>query len=141
MIEFKTDLRLAESGRTLNDSLHLRGLFCFDIIRDSKDVDWIHDLNARAFSGLTTCQLAGFDFRGAYLRCRGPVDVRSGPPEAPSGILLAFQKVEEICSDQYRIESLESGHFGGSGVTGDCSARDTFSRSPSIDLFLRGVTT
>jgi hypothetical protein len=66
---FDDDERLAETGRQLIDTLRLTGLVCFDVIRDSDGNDWIHDVNPRVFGGFAMCQMAGFDFLGAYLRC------------------------------------------------------------------------
>jgi len=68
VVKFRNDAKLEESARTLIDALHIRGLMCFDIIRDSNGVDWIHDVNLRVFSGFSMSQLVGFDFRGAYIR-------------------------------------------------------------------------
>jgi hypothetical protein len=68
MIEVRNDAKIVETGRLLIDSLHIRGLVCFDIIRDSNGIDWIHDVNPRDFGGLSMCQLVGFDFRDAYIR-------------------------------------------------------------------------
>jgi hypothetical protein len=69
VVEFRNDPILIETGRMLINALRIRGLVCFDAIRDSGGVDWIHDVNPRVFSGLSMCQFAGFDFRGAYIRC------------------------------------------------------------------------
>ena len=66
-IEILNDPRIIESGGKLVTAMALHGLACFDIIRDHNDVDWIHDVNPRAFGSLMTCQLAGFDFCGAYV--------------------------------------------------------------------------
>jgi|SRR5665213_217288 len=106
VMEFQTDPRLMETGRTLIEALHIRGLICFDIIRDSNDVDWIHDVNPRVFGGLTTCQLAGFDFRGAYLRCLGVgVDVQTSPPDTPNSVSFGFPegKKDLLRSAPYRV--------------------------------------
>src|SRR5665213_2026335 len=102
----ETVARLMETGRTLIEALHIRGLICFDIIRDSNDVDWIHDVNPRVFGGLTTCQLAGFDFRGAYLRCLGVgVDVQTSPPDTPNSVSFGFPegKKDLLRSAPYRV--------------------------------------
>ena len=66
-VEMLNDARIAENGRLLINAMHIRGLVCFDIIRDANDIDWIHDVNPRAFGTLSTCQLGGFDFFGAYI--------------------------------------------------------------------------
>jgi hypothetical protein len=68
MIKIRNDTKIVETGRLLINSLHIRGLVCFDIIRDSNGIDWIHDVNPRAFGGLSMCQFVGFDFCGAYIR-------------------------------------------------------------------------
>jgi len=86
VVEFQGDARLAESGRLVIEALNIRGLVCFDMIRDSDGVDWIHDVNPRVFEGLSMCQLAGYDFRGAYIRClsgRGHIEP-SRPPSQRS---------------------------------------------------------
>ena len=67
VVEIQDDAKLRESGRILVNALHIRGFLCFDIIRDSNDVDWIHDINVRVFGTFALCQLAGFDFIGAYI--------------------------------------------------------------------------
>ena len=69
MVEFQEDARLAESGRSVIEALNICGLACFHMIRDSDGVAWIHDVNPRVFGRLSMCQLAGFDFRGAYIHC------------------------------------------------------------------------
>jgi len=66
-VEIRDDARIADSGRLLINAMHIRGLVCFDVIRDADDIDWIHDVNPRAFGTLSTCQLGGFDFFGAYI--------------------------------------------------------------------------
>jgi ATP-grasp domain len=74
---FLDDASLIETGVRLMESVKVRGFVCFDIIRDGDHQDWIHDVNPRAFGGLSMCQIAGFDFLGAYLRCltgQGPVE-------------------------------------------------------------------
>lgn len=68
MIKIRNDAKIVETGRLLINSLQIRGLVCFDIIRDSNGIDWIHDVNPRDFGGFSMCQLVGFDFRGAYIR-------------------------------------------------------------------------
>jgi hypothetical protein len=67
MVEIKNDAKLTENGKVLVDALRIRGLLCFDIIRDSNDADWIHDVNVRVFGAFSLCQLAGIDFIGAYI--------------------------------------------------------------------------
>jgi hypothetical protein len=100
--EFRHDPELAKSGRTLISALHMRGLVCFDIIRDSKGVDWIHDVNPRVFGGLSMCQLAGFDFRDAYLRCLGE-DVNIEPSQ------LTFSRSTSYGFPEGRRDLLRSG--------------------------------
>jgi hypothetical protein len=68
MVEVRSDEKVIETGVLLINSMHIRGLVCFDVIRDSSGIDWIHDVNLRDFGGLSMCQLVGFDFRGAYVR-------------------------------------------------------------------------
>jgi hypothetical protein len=68
VVEILNDARTTENGRTLINATHIRGLVCFDVIQDSNDIDWIHDVNPRAFGSFLTCQLGGFDFCGAYVR-------------------------------------------------------------------------
>jgi ATP-grasp domain len=68
-VRFYKDEKLAETGRQLIATLRLTGLACFDVIRDSDGTDWIHDVNPRVFGSFAMCQVAGFDFLGAYLRC------------------------------------------------------------------------
>lgn len=68
VVEFHHDARLEESARQLVGALPMRGLMCFDVIRDNGGVDWIHDVNPRVFGGFAMSQLVGFDFRGAYVR-------------------------------------------------------------------------
>jgi hypothetical protein len=67
VVEIRPDERIAEYGRLLINAMHIRGMVCFDIIRDSNDIDWIHDVNPRVFASVSTCQLVGFDFFGAYV--------------------------------------------------------------------------
>jgi len=67
VVEIRDDAKIAENGRLLINAMHIRGLVCFDVIRDANDIDWIHDVNPRAFGTLSTCQLGGFDFFGAYI--------------------------------------------------------------------------
>lgn len=76
VVEFRDDTALREIGKTLTNALPFRGLICFDTIRDPRGTDWIHDINPRVFGGLAMCQLAGFDFRGAYLQCIGVEGIR-----------------------------------------------------------------
>ena len=93
VVEFQADARMAESGRSVIEALNIRGLVCFDMIRDSDGVDWIHDVNPRVFEGLSMCQLAGFDFRGAYIRClsgRGYIEP-SRPPN-PGSKMYGFPR-------------------------------------------------
>jgi hypothetical protein len=76
-VDFLDDGPVTAAGVRLMSTLKIRGFICFDIIRDADGVDWIHDLNTRVFGGFSMCQIAGFDFLGAYLRCltgRGPVE-------------------------------------------------------------------
>jgi len=68
VVVFQNDKELAEYGKILFGALNVRGLACFDIIRDSNEIDWIHDVNVRVFGSISMCQLYGFDFRGAYIR-------------------------------------------------------------------------
>jgi hypothetical protein len=68
VVEFERDPKLTASGQLLFTALNIRGLACFDVIRDEDDIDWIHDVNVRVFGGIATCQLVGFDFRSAYVR-------------------------------------------------------------------------
>ena len=77
MVEIRNDAKIVETGKLLINSMHIRGLVCFDIIRDSNGIDWIHDVNSRDFGGLSMCQFVGFDFHGAYVRFlkgRGPIE-------------------------------------------------------------------
>jgi hypothetical protein len=69
VVDIRSDASFSETGRMLIDAMKLRGLVCFDIIRDADDVDWFHDINPRAFGGISMCQLVGFDFFGAYVKC------------------------------------------------------------------------
>jgi len=69
VVEFHNDLEIAETGKSLINSMGTRGFVCFDIIRDMNDIDWIHDVNPRVFGCFSTCQLFGFDFCNAYLDC------------------------------------------------------------------------
>jgi len=66
-VEIRDDARIAEIGKIVVNAMHIRGLACFDIIRDSNEIDWIHDVNPRVFGSVSTCQLVGFDFFGAYV--------------------------------------------------------------------------
>ena len=68
VVEILNDERITENGRMLIDAIHIRGLVCIDIIRDSNDIDWIHDVNPRVFGSFLTCQFGGFDFCDAYIR-------------------------------------------------------------------------
>jgi hypothetical protein len=91
VVEFQEDPRLVESGRSAIEALNIRGFVCFDMIRDSQGVDWIHDVNPRVFGGLSMCQLAGFDFRGAYLRClTGRGDIEPSRPPSPGTKIYGF---------------------------------------------------
>jgi hypothetical protein len=56
-------------GEKLAEAMGIRGFLCFDVIRDLDGIDWIHDVNPRVFGTVSMCQLAGFDFRGAYIKC------------------------------------------------------------------------
>ncbi len=76
VVRFRNDAKLEESAGLLVDALSIRGLMCFDVMRDSNGEDWIHDVNPRVFGGFAMSQLVGIDFRGAYVRYlsgRGPI--------------------------------------------------------------------
>jgi hypothetical protein len=91
VVEFQNDAGMAENGKLLINALNIRGLVCFDIIRDTNDVDWIHDVNPRVFGGLSMCQLAGFDFRGAYIRClTGRGDIEPSQLQIPGSKTFGF---------------------------------------------------
>jgi hypothetical protein len=93
VVEFQEDARLAESGKSVIEALNIRGLMCFDMIQDSDGVDWIHDVNLRVFEGLSMCQLAGFDFRGAYIRClSGRGDIEPSRPQNPRSKTYGFPR-------------------------------------------------
>ncbi|MGP8010097.1 MAG: ATP-grasp domain-containing protein [Acidimicrobiales bacterium] len=62
------DLSIDESARLLFNTTQIRGLVCFDIIRDVNDVDWIHDVNPRTSSGISMCQSVGVDFYSFYIQ-------------------------------------------------------------------------
>jgi len=109
VVQFRNDAGLTESGKMLFGAMHIRGLACFDIIRDSDNIDWIHDVNVRVFGGIAMCQLAGFDFRGAYVRCllgRGRVE-----PDR-----LDIQRTEVFGFPEGRKDVLGSGPRGTAGV-------------------------
>jgi hypothetical protein len=91
VVQFHDNSRLAKSGATLIGALNIRGLVCFDMIRDSNDVDWIHDVNPRVFGGLSMCQLAGYDFRGAYIRVlTGRGEIRPSQHQLPRTAAYGF---------------------------------------------------
>jgi hypothetical protein len=91
VVRFQDNSRLAETGTTLIRALNIRGLVCFDMIRDSNDVNWIHDVNPRVFGGLSMCQLAGYDFRGAYLRLlTGRGDIGLSQHQVPRSTAYGF---------------------------------------------------
>jgi hypothetical protein len=76
VVEIRHDASISETGRMLINAMKIRGLVCFDVIRDANGVDWFHDINPRVFGAISMCQLAGADFFGAYLRFllgNGPV--------------------------------------------------------------------
>lgn len=91
VVNIRNDASITETGRTLINAMQIRGMVCFDIIRDADDVDWIHDINPRAFGGISMCQMVGFDFFGAYLKCL--VDdgaVKSSQLDSLGAIAFAF---------------------------------------------------
>lgn len=97
------DARVTENGKTLINAMNIRGLVCFDSIRDANGIDWIHDVNPRAFGTLSTCQLGGFDFFGAYIHWltgRGRIEPSRldavGAPEFvfPYGLKENFQAAQ-----------------------------------------------
>ena len=86
-VEILDDAVLEGIGARLIEGLAIRGLVCFDVIRDPHGVDWIHDINLRDFGGVSMCQLVGFDFVGSYVRWltgRGSI--------APAPVGVAGQK-------------------------------------------------
>jgi hypothetical protein len=63
-----SDESVTEIGRRLINAAQIRGMICFDIIRDTDGVDWIHDVNPRVFAGVLTCQSVGIDFYSFYVQ-------------------------------------------------------------------------
>lgn len=68
VVEIRHDARVSETGRVLISAINIRGLICFDVIRDFTGVDWVHDVNPRAFGSFITFQQAGYDFSNAYVQ-------------------------------------------------------------------------
>jgi hypothetical protein len=62
------DESVTENGRLLINAAQIRGMVCFDVIRDADGVDWIHDVNPRVFAGATMCQSVGIDFYRFYVQ-------------------------------------------------------------------------
>jgi hypothetical protein len=62
------DESISEIGRLLINAAQIRGMFCFDIIRDRDGVDWIHDVNPRASGGVSMCQSVGIDLYNFYIQ-------------------------------------------------------------------------
>jgi len=60
---------LVDIAKRLAGVMRIRGFVCFDVIRDTSGHEWIHDVNPRVFGTFSMCQLAGYDFVGAYLKC------------------------------------------------------------------------
>jgi hypothetical protein len=91
VVEIHNDAGLTDDGRTLFNALHTRGLMCFDVIRDSNGIDWVHDVNPRVFGGLSMCQLSGFNFCGSYVQfLTGQDRVASHGRSSPSTVSFAF---------------------------------------------------
>jgi len=63
-----SDESVTKNGRLLIKAAQIRGMICFDIIRDTDGVDWIHDVNARVFGGATMCWSVGIDFYSLYVQ-------------------------------------------------------------------------
>lgn len=68
VVKIAGDDRITESAKLLIKASRLRGMVCFDVIRDADGVDWIHDVNPRAFGGASLCQSVGIDFYGFYVQ-------------------------------------------------------------------------
>jgi hypothetical protein len=91
IVIFGNDAKLEETAKVLIEKLNLRGLMCFDIIRDSNGDDWIHDVNPRVFGGFCMGQLAGFDFRGAYFHyLSGQGQIESSQCDTPRTKSFSF---------------------------------------------------
>jgi hypothetical protein len=69
VVRFLDDPSIADDAKTLLGIKPVRGMVCFDVIRDSIGVDWVHDVNLRVFGTFSVCQLEGFDFFESYVRC------------------------------------------------------------------------
>jgi hypothetical protein len=68
VVGVERDVSIAEDGRFLVNAAQIRGLVCFDAIRDANGVNWIHDVNPRTFAGVSMCQSVGIDFYGFYIQ-------------------------------------------------------------------------
>jgi hypothetical protein len=62
------DDSITENGRLLINAAKIHGMVCFDFIRDTNGVDWIHDVNPRTFAGVSMCQSVGIDFYSFYIQ-------------------------------------------------------------------------
>ncbi len=100
VVRVTRDDSLTKIGRLLINRSHVRGMICFDVIRDADGINWIHDVNPRVFAGATMCQSVGIDFYGFYARellgIRSDESSDSDPIDAnaylfPSGWKEAFK--------------------------------------------------
>jgi hypothetical protein len=115
IVEIQNNPTLREDGKVLVRALRIRGFMCFDIIRDSSDVDWIHDVNVRAFGAFSLCQIAGIDFTGAYVSDLLGQDFAGtrGIPE-PSGLralVFPFSPTEAYRSRRLGIPWIRTLHW------------------------------
>ncbi len=105
------DESVTENGRLLINAAQIRGMICFDIIRDTDGVDWIHDVNPRVFGGVTMCTSVGIDFYGFYVQ--GLLGITRSE-------LGHFDEIEEwayVFPSGWQ-EAFKSGRASGAGVFG-----------------------
>jgi hypothetical protein len=67
VIESIDDPSLSETGARVISSLGLCGLVNINVIRDDEGVDWVHDVNPRAWGSFLVFRPMGVDFLTAYI--------------------------------------------------------------------------
>ncbi len=85
-VETVSDGQLAALGRRALEVVGCTGLVNMDVIRDPQGVDWLIDVNARAFGGAASFLCAGLDVSEGYLRA---IDQSQSPParrSPPAGV-------------------------------------------------------